>query len=214
MIGARPVRSVLIWAALVVALTVPVVVAASSPLLAWRDPIYIAAGFAGVVALALLLIQPLLAGGYLPGLRLRFGRRLHAWVGSGLVAAVVVHVAALWLTSPPDVVDALLLRSPTPFSAWGVVAMWAVFATALLAALRGRLRLRLVVWRLCHIILAVVIVVGSVVHAMMIDGTMGIVSKAALSALVMAAAVKVIFDLRLLADIRRMASRYRHRAMR
>jgi len=213
-IGARPVRSALIWATLAVALTVPVVFAASSPLLAWRDPIYIAAGFAGVVALALLLIQPLLAGGYLPGLRLRFSRRLHAWVGSGLVAAVVVHVAALWLTSPPDVVDALLLRSPTPFSAWGVVAMWAVFATALLAALRGRLRLKLVVWRLCHIILAVVIVVGSVVHAMMIDGTMGIVSKAALSALVMAAAVKVIFDLRLLADIRRMASRYRHRAMR
>ena len=214
MIGARPVRSALIWATLAVALTVPVLVAASSPLLAWRDPIYIAAGFAGVVALALLLIQPLLAGGYLPGLRLRFSRRLHAWVGSGLVAAVVVHVAALWLTSRPDVVDALLLRSPTPFSAWGVVAMWAVFATALLAALRGRLRLKLVVWRLCHIILAVVIVVGSVVHAMMIDGTMGIVSKAALSALVMAAAVKVIFDLRLLADIRRMASRYRHRAMR
>lgn len=214
MIGARPVRSVLIWAALAAALTVPVVVAAASPLLAWRDPIYIAAGFAGVVALALLLIQPLLAGGYLPGLRVRLGRRLHAWVGAGLVAAVVVHVAALWLTSPPDVVDALLFRSPTPFSAWGVVAMWAVFATALLAALRGRLRLRLVVWRLCHIILAVVIIVGSVVHAMLIDGTMGIVSKAALSALVMATAAKVIVDLRLLADIRRMASRNGRRAMR
>lgn len=206
MIGARPVRSVLIWAALAAALTVPVVVAAASPLLAWRDPIYIGAGFAGVVALALLLIQPLLAGGYLPGLRVRLGRRLHAWVGAGLVVAVEVHVAALWLTSPPDVVDALLFRSPTPFSAWGVVAMWAVSATALLAALRGRLRLRLVVWRLCHIILAVVIIVGSVVHAMLIDGTMGIVSKAALSALVMATAAKVIVDLRLLADIRRMAS--------
>ncbi len=206
MIGARPVRSVLIWAALAAALTVPVVVAAASPLLAWRDPIYIGAGFAGVVALALLLIQPLLAREYLPGLRVRLGRRLHAWVGAGLVVAVEVHVAALWLTSPPDVVDALLFRSPTPFSAWGVVAMWAVSATALLAALRGRLRLRLVVWRLCHIILAVVIIVGSVVHAMLIDGTMGIVSKAALSALVMATAAKVIVDLRLLADIRRMAS--------
>jgi len=88
-----------------------------------------------------------------------------------------------------------------------------VFATALLAALRGRLRLRLVVWRLCHIILAVVIIVGSVVHALLIDGTMGIVSKAALSALVMAAAAKVIVDLRLLADIRRMAGRDGHRAM-
>jgi predicted ferric reductase len=199
------VRSVLIWALLAAALTVPVMVAASSPLLAWRDPIYIAAGLAGVFALALLLIQPLLAGGYLPGLRVRLRRRLHAWVGAALVVAVVVHVVGLWLTSPPDVIDALLFRSPTPFSVWGVVAMWAVFATALLAVLRGRLRL--VVWRLCHIALAVVIVVGTVVHAMLIDGTMGVVSKAALLALVVAAAAKLVVDLRILTDLRRMASR-------
>jgi hypothetical protein len=199
-------RSVLIWAAVAVALVVPLVAAAASPLLAWREPVYIAAGFAGVVALGLLLLQPLLAGEYLPGVRMRLARRLHAWVGAGLVLAVVVHVAALWLTSPPDVVDALLFRSPTPFSAWGVVAMWAVFATALLAALRGHLRLRLIVWRLCHIALAVVIVVGSVVHAVLIDGTMEIVSKWVLSVFVVTAAVKVMLDLRVLAGIRRFAS--------
>jgi predicted ferric reductase len=200
-------RSVLIWAAVAVALVVPIAAATASPLLAWREPIYIAASFAGAVALGLLLLQPLLAGGYLPGLRMQLGRRLHAWVGAGLVLAVVIHVVALWLTSPPDVVDALLLRSPTPFSAWGVVAMWAVFATALLAALRGRLRLRLMVWRLCHITLAMVVVVGSVVHAMLIEGTMEIVSKAVLSTLVVAAGLKVMVDLRLLAGIRRMANR-------
>ena len=82
--------------------------------------------------------------------------------------------------------------------------MWAVFAAALLAALRGRLRLRLMLWRLCHISLALVIVVGSVVHAVLIDGTMGVLSKAAISALVMATLAKVIVDIRLLADIRRM----------
>lgn len=190
MIGAKPVRPAVIWAALAAALAVPILVAATSPLLAWRDPIYIAAGFAGVVALALLLIQPLLVGGYIPGLRVRLARRLHSWVGAGLVAAVVVHVAGLWLTSPPDVVDALLFRSPTAFSAWGVIAMWAVFVTALLAVIRGRLRL--MVWRLCHIVLAVMIVVGSVVHAMLIDGTMGSVSKAVLCALVLAMAAKAI----------------------
>lgn len=190
MINAKPVRPAVIWAALAAALAVPILVAATSPLLAWREPIYIAAGFAGVVALALLLIQPVLAGRYVPGLRVRRARRLHAWVGAGLVAAVVVHVAGLWLTSPPDVVDALLFRSPTAFSAWGVVAMWAVFVTALLAVLRGRLRP--MVWRLCHIILAVVIVVGSVVHAMLIDGTMGLVSKTVLCALVLATAAKAI----------------------
>lgn len=194
-------RAVLIWAALAAGLTVPIVVASASPLLAWRDPIYIAAGFAGLVALGLLLIQPLLAGGYLPGLPVSLGRRLHAWVGAVLVAAVVVHVAGLWLTSPPDVIDALLFRSPTPFSAWGVVAMWAVFAAALLAALRRLLRLRPVVWRLCHVTLAMVIVVSSIVHAMLIEGTMGLVSKAVLCVVVLAVATKVMVDLRFLTDI-------------
>jgi hypothetical protein len=144
----------------------------------------------------LLLLQPLLAGGYLPGLPVRRSRRLHGWIGAALVTAVAVHVLGLWLTSPPDVVDALLFRSPTPFSAWGVLAMWAVFAAALLAALRRRLRLRPKVWRLGHATLAAVTVAGSVVHAMLIEGTMGTVSKAVLCALVLAAAVRVLADLR------------------
>ena len=188
-------RAIVIWTALTAALAVPVAVAAASPLLAWRDPIYIAAGFSGVIAMALLLLQPLLAGGYLPGLPARRGRRLHFWVGVGLVVAVAVHVLALWLTSPPDVVDALLFRSPTPFSAWGVVAMWAVFAAALFATLRRRLRLRPRIWRLGHTTLAAVVVVCSVGHALLIEGTMGMVSKAALCALVLAAAAKVMADL-------------------
>jgi predicted ferric reductase len=203
-------RSVLTWAALAAALAVPVLAAAMSPLLAWRDAVYIAAGLAGVVAFALMLLQPLLAGGYLPGLGVRAGRRPHAWVGAGIVLAVVAHVAALWVTSPPDVVDALLFRSPTSFSAWGVVAMWAVFATALLAVLRGRLRL--LVWRLCHLALAVVIVVGSVVHALLIDGTMEVVSKVVLCVLVGAALAKVLVDARLVAGVRRLAGRERRGA--
>jgi predicted ferric reductase len=88
--------------------------------------------------------------------------------------------------------DALLFRSPTPFSPFGVVAMWAVFAVALLAFFRQRLGLR--TWRLVHLSLAAVIVAGSVVHAMLIEGTMETMSKAALCALVVAAAVKVMAD--------------------
>ena len=191
-----PARAAAIWAILAAALAVPLAVAAASPQLAWRDPVYIAAGFSGVIAMGLLLLQPLLAGGYLPGLPMRRGRRLHFWVGIALVAAVVVHVLGLWLTSPPDMVDALLFRSPTPFTVWGVVAMWAVFAAALLAMLRRRLRLRPRVWRPCHTALAAVVVTGSVVHALLIEGTMGTVSKAALCALVVAAAAKVMADLR------------------
>lgn len=190
------VRAVLTWAALAAALIVPIAVAATSPLLAWRQPVYIVAGFAGVVGLALLLLQPLLAGGYLPYLSRPRGRRLHVFVGAGLVTAVVIHVGGLWVTSPPDVVDALLLRSPTPFSLWGVIAMWAVFAAAILAMGRRRLRLRLATWRLLHLSLAAVTVVGTVVHAMLIEGTMGTISKVCLCVLVLVTAAIVIVDCR------------------
>lgn len=189
-------RAVLIWAGVVLAVTVPIAIAAMSPFLAWRDGVYIASGFAGMVALALLLIQPLLAAGYLPGLPVRAGRRVHVWGGLALVVMVVAHVAGLWLTSAPDVIDALLFNSPTPFSVWGVVALWAVFASALLAALRGRLRISPKTWRIGHTALALVIVIGSVVHALLIEGTMGQVSKAALCLAVLAVTAKVVADLR------------------
>ena len=131
----------------------------------------------------------------MPGLFGRFGRRAHLWIGATLVIAVVVHVAGLWITSPPDMIDALTFASPTPFSPFGVIAMWAIFAVALLAALRRRLGLRLRTWRIAHTFFAVVIVVGSVAHAVLIEGTMETVSKVALCALVLTAAAKVLGDL-------------------
>lgn len=184
-------RGALIWAGLGLAIAVPLWVAATSPLLAWRDPIYIGAAFAGVIGLALILLQPLLVGGWLPGVP---GRKAHRWVGMALLAMVVAHVAGLFWTSPPDVIDALVFDSPTPFSVWGVVAMWAVFASAVLVAWRRRLRVRS--FRLAHTALAVVIVVGTVVHAALVEGTMGEASKAVLCALVLAATVKAVVDLR------------------
>lgn len=180
-----PSRKVLTWTALALIVALPVGVSLTSPLLEWRGPVYILAGLAGVIGLALLLMQPLLAAGLLPGLEAFKGRRVHRWTGAALVVAVVLHVAGLWITSPPDVIDVLLFRSPTPFSVWGAVAMWAIFATAVLALIRLRLRLR--TWRLAHGTLAVVIVVGTVVHALLIEGTMGTASKAMLCALVLAA---------------------------
>ena len=131
-------RMALIWVALAAVVGVPIAAAALSPLLAWRGPVYMLAGFAGIIALGLVLVQPLLIGGYLPGLSAYRGRRAHHWIGGALVAAVVIHVGGLWITSPPDMIDALLFSSPTPFSPWGVIAMWAIFAVAILAALRRR----------------------------------------------------------------------------
>ena len=142
--------------------------------------------------------QPLLVGGYLPGLpAYRRPTRAHRWIGGALVVAVLVHVGGLWITSPPDMIDALTFVSPTPFSAWGVVAMYAIFAVALsLAALRRRLGLRPRTWRIAHMSLAAVIVGGGVVHAMLVEGTMETISKMALCALVLGAAIKVMADLR------------------
>ncbi|MGX1498793.1 putative ferric reductase [Labrenzia sp. MBR-25] len=190
-------RAFLIWAGLATIVVVPILAAAASPLLQWRQPVYIAAGFAGIAAMVLLLLQPLLAGGYLPGVSGLRGRRLHLWTGILLVSAIILHVGGLWITSPPDVIDALLFRSPTPFSAWGVIAMWAVFAGAFLAAFRWSLALSPRLWRRLHTLLAMVIVAGSVVHALLIEGTMETYSKAALCALAVAATVKVIVDLRI-----------------
>jgi predicted ferric reductase len=191
--GWRSAQVTLTWAALAVAICVPIAAAAASPQLEWRGPVYILAGFAGIIALGLLLVQPLLIGGYLPGPSPYRGRRAHHWIGGVLVALVVVHVGGLWITSPPDMIDALLLTSPTPFSPFGVIAMWAIFAVALLAAFRRRLGLRR--WRIAHMVLAAVIVVGSVAHGLLIEGAMETVTKAALCALVLAAAIKVMADL-------------------
>ena len=192
----RLARVALIWAALAAAICVPIAAAAASALLAWRGPVYILAGFAGIVALGLVLVQPLLIGGYLPGLLGYRGRRAHHWIGGALVVAIVVHVGGLWITSPPDMIDALLFTSPTPFSPFGVTAMWAIFAVALLAALRRRLGLRARTWRIVHVPLAVIIVAGSVVHAMLVEGPMETASKAVLCALVLGATIKVMADLR------------------
>jgi len=184
----------LIWGGLGLIAVAAILEAAFSPLLQWRQPVYIAAGFAGIVAMLLVLAQPLLAGGLLPGVRMQAGRRVHRWTGVALLVAVLVHVGGLWVTSPPDMVDALTFTSPTPFSPWGVVAMWALFATAVLALLRDRLSAR--GWRLGHSALAVAIVTGSVVHALLIEGTMGTLSKVALCAVTVAVLLRVLMRLR------------------
>jgi hypothetical protein len=193
----RVLASRLIWVALAVAMTVPVIVAATSPLLAWRGPVYIVAGFAGIIGLAALLAQPLLATGKAGRLGPARSRKLHRWLGLGLVGAVVVHVAGLWITSPPDVIDALLFRSPTSFSVWGVLAMWGIFIAALLAAGRRMLPLGPLVWRRVHTAVAVAVVGCSVAHALLIDGTMGTWSKSGLCVLVVIATGVALGNLRL-----------------
>lgn len=195
--------TVLIWAALACVVTVPLAIAATSPYLAGRTPVYVVAGFAGIAGLALLLIQPLLAARYLPGLRAARARRWHRWVGVSLVVAVMAHVGGLYLTSPADALDALLLVSPTPFSVYGVIGLWSVVLTALLVTMRGRIGPRPAVWKGVHNALAVVLVVASVVHALMIEGTMGAWSKWALCLAALTATLVAVVHLRVIVPLRK-----------
>lgn len=180
-----------IWLAVGAATAVPIIIAANSPQLQWRDPVYIASGFAGIVALCILLLQPLLALRALPCLNLKLSRRLHTALGFSLTVTIMAHVVGLWITSPPDVVDALLFRSPTPFSLWGVIAMWSVIAAAVLASLHARIPT--LIWRRVHTALACITVAGTVAHALLIDGTMGTISKLVLCIAVSSAALWAIF---------------------
>lgn len=186
-------RTVAIWAALLFVGVGPVIVATMSPLLEWRSWVYILAGFSGVVSLSLLMAQPVLAAGMVPDLSRVSGRYLHRWTGGALLVCVLVHVAGLWITSPPDVIDALLFVSATPFSIWGVIALWSIVITALLAVLRHKLPLHQSQWRNTHRALAVVTASGSVVHAMMIEGTMGTVSKTLLCVIIVIATAVAVF---------------------
>lgn len=185
-------KGVLIWLGLGLACLGPVIAAAFSPFLAWRDPVYIGAGFAGICGLAVLVLQPLSVAGHLPGLRGLRGRQVHRWLGVALFMSVVLHVLGLWLVSPPDVMDVLLFRSPTPFAVWGVLAMWAVFLTAALALFRQRLGWAR--WRLFHSALAVVIVGGAVLHALLIEGAMERISKTAICVLVVLITIWVLSE--------------------
>ncbi|MCF2906522.1 ferric reductase-like transmembrane domain-containing protein [Octadecabacter sp. CECT 8868] len=178
-----------IWIALISVSVWSLIDAASSPLLAYRDPIYIAAGIAGVVAMILLLAQPLLVGEALAGINGRPARRVHRICGGALIASVVLHIVALWLTSPPDVVDALTFSSPTPFSLWGVLAMWLLIATGFFAFLRLWWRIPPRLWRRVHGATGLLIVSFSVAHAVLIDGTMGTASKITLCAFTLLATV-------------------------
>lgn len=171
---------------------VPVIVAALSPLHAYRSPSYVAASLTGVLGLGVLLIQPLLMTNWLAGVSLARLRRWHQRSGAVLVVLVAIHLGGLLIASPPDAIDALLLRSPTPFSVWGVTAMWALVLSALLVTLRRKMRLNPTTWSAIHNGLALVVVLGTVIHAIQIEGTMGTFSKWALCLAVLTASVAAV----------------------
>jgi predicted ferric reductase len=193
----RRMTALVVWGLVVACILVPLGIAAANPLQANRDALWIVGGMSGIVALAFLLVQPLLAAGYLPGPSLIAGRRWHRWLGIMIIVAVGLHIGGLYLSSPEDITDALLLVAPTPFSVYGVIGLCGVVLTAVLVAVRSRSGLRYASWRILHNAIALVIVISSIVHALLIEGAMGSISKAILCALVFAATIIVLFRIHL-----------------
>jgi predicted ferric reductase len=150
----------------------PVVIAAFSPYLESRSVPYIVGGFAGIVGLSLLFLQPLLPAGYLAGSKGPAGRRWHRWVGVAIVLAVALHVGGLYVTSPTTRLTPSCSSRRPPSRSTGVLAMWGVVATAILVLFRRRLGLRYSVWRLIHNGLAAIVVVATVIHSLQIEGAM------------------------------------------
>lgn len=194
----RKAPAFLAWGIVAAVMAGPLAIAAFSPYLASRTLPYIIGGFAGIAALSFLFLQPLLPAGYLVGTAGPPGRRWHRWMGVAIVLAVTLHVGGLYLASPDDTIDALLLVSPTPFSIYGVTAMWGVAATALLVFFRRPMQLRPAVWRMIHNGLAAVVVVATVIHALQIEGAMELNSKWILCMAVVVATGVALLDLRVL----------------
>lgn len=167
----------LLWGLTAGLVLVPVTLAALSPLQSGREFTYVIGALAGVLALSLLFVQPLLAAGFLSGLMPSIEKRWHRRLGVVLVSAVGLHILGLYLASPDDMSDALMLVAPTPFSLYGVIALLAVALLGLSAVIRPRLRSRLWLWKVAHSSLALIVVSASIVHAWMIDGTMNGLSK-------------------------------------
>ncbi|MFK7854822.1 MAG: hypothetical protein AB8B79_11940 [Granulosicoccus sp.] len=189
---------ILLYCILTTLVAGPVVVAATSPLLSGREAVYIVGGMSGVVALALLLLQPILASGYLPSISSVNSKTWHRRIGFLLVLAITLHILGLYLTSPDDLMDALLLISPAPFSLYGVAGMWAIIVTTLLVVLRSLLSWRHTLWKLVHNVLGCIVVVTSVTHAMMIDGAMGYRSKLILCIAIIVLTIVVIVHFRII----------------
>lgn len=183
-----PIKAAAIWAGLALAIGLPCYFALTSPWLQWRSSVYVVAGFAGVLAYALLLLQPLFKLSALPGLKARANLLGHRLVGSVIALAAALHIIGLWITSPPDVIDTLLFRSPAPFAPFGVVAMWALIALLVVIGLKRRLKLKPKTWQFIHKSLAIVLILSGALHALLIEGTMEFWSKLVLVLLIVISA--------------------------
>lgn len=167
----RPSVRPLLWVALALIVAMPLAASLLSPLQAGRAVPWVWGTLAGVAALSLLVVQLLLPSGWsyraLYAQNLRWHRRL----GLVVTGLVVTHIGGLYLYSPDDIGDALVLQAPT-YSRLGVLAAWCMVLSVGLALARRRLPLQRDDWQIMHSTLAVAITGLAVGHVVMLEGTL------------------------------------------
>jgi predicted ferric reductase len=159
------------FAVLAVIVSAPVVVSSLSPLQTGRTITWVLGTAAGVLGLSLLVVQMILPTRWLyvmlGGSNLRWHRRL----GLAVAALVIAHVVGLYLYSPDDIGDALILQAPT-YSRLGVLSAWCMLLTVGLALARRRLPLLYDDWQILHSVLAVAVTGTAVGHVLLLEGTL------------------------------------------
>lgn len=148
----------------------PTVLAALSPLQGGRTAVWVLGTLAGVLALSLVVVQVLLPTGWLNAL---VGQHLgwHRILGISITGLVLAHIIGLYLYSPDDIGDALILAAPT-YSRLGVLSFWCLLLSVMLAFARHKLRLADADWRTLHSALAAAIVGTAVAHTLLLQGTL------------------------------------------
>ncbi len=180
---------------------VPIVLAVMSPLHQGRSAPYVVGALAGVVLLSLLLTQPLLAIGFNLNTSLACARKWHQWLGGAIVVLIALHIGGLYLASPMDMLDALTLAAPTPFSLYGVIGLWA--SVLIVFSLLIRKRTKPMRWNTIHNVLALLVVVPGVVHALLIEGSMEVRTKWILCIVIVLASTLVSVKLRIVDPFKR-----------
>ena len=149
----------------------PTLLAALSPLQVGRAPIWILGTLAGVLSLSLLVVQLLLPTAWL---NLFFGEQNLGWhgvLGISVTGLVIAHIVGLYLYSPDDIGDALILAAPT-YSRFGVLSFWCLLLSVVLALTRHKLQLVYSDWQILHSALAVAIVGTAVAHVVLLQGSL------------------------------------------
>ncbi len=167
----KPLQKWLGQGVLLVFAMLPTLLAALSPLQIGRAPLWVWGTLAGVLALSLLVIQVLLPTGWLNDWIGEHNFSWHRILGISITGLVIAHILGLYLYSPDDIEDALVLAAPT-YSRLGVLSAGCLLLSMGLALARSRLPLAPVDWQILHSVLAVAVVGTAVAHALLLQGTL------------------------------------------